>query len=150
MLTRLVILGDYSDDQAGYNEAHNDGAVHVVEIDEQSYSSMYNVQKAIATTCECTGSSVSLGLVRDGKYIPLSVVEDTSFNSNLEYQDLDEAFEVGLTNIKRKAENLNRLRDDLRDSLAALQNALPQGEERRIVGHCIDSFGQYAIDQSKL
>ena len=60
---KLVLLGDnYSDDQKGYIQANIDGAVHIVEIDEQSYSSMYNVQKSIEATCKCTGTDVILGI----------------------------------------------------------------------------------------
>ena len=140
---QLVLLGDYSDNQTGYNEAHKDNAVHVVSIDEASYSALYNVQKSVEATCKCTGVSVSLGLVRDGIYIPLDVVEDTSLNSQLDYQNLDEAFEIGLVHLKIKEVRLDDLRKSLDVVLGKLSNALEAGNERDVIDHCIDCTDGY-------
>ncbi len=133
--TNLVLLGDYSDDQAGYDSAKVDGAVHIVQIDEQSYSSMYNVQQAIQTTCNCLGGDVSLGLVKDGKYLPFSQIE--TGDNNDDYQDLDDAFELGLQ------KQLDALRDAVDESLKVLSEILPEGEERRIIDHCTDCIDQH-------
>ncbi len=141
--TKLVMLGDYAMSQEGYDEALKDGAVHIVDIDEASYSAMYNVKNSVQATCTCTGVSVSLGLVRDGKYIPLSVVEDTSLNSQLDYQDLDDAFELGLTHLKIKEVRLDELRSNVDLALMYLSAGLTDGAERRAVDHCIDCLDDH-------
>lgn len=134
MKTELILLGDYSADQAGYDQAKVDNAVHVVSIDEQSYTSMYNVQQSIQATCECLGQSVSMGLVRDGKYLSMHIVEVG--NNDDDYQDLDDAFELGLKH------QLEILRDAVDDSLDNLMNALSEGEERKTIDHCIDCVSE--------
>jgi len=149
--TQLVILRDYTNDQKGYTSALGDGAVYVVQIDEASYSAMYNVSAAIKATCECLGyDMVSIGLVRNKKYIPLSVIEDTSFNSQLDYQDLAEAFEVGLVHLRIKDSQLAELRTAVDASLSELMDALPECEERKTIDHCVDCIDQFRVDQLKV
>ncbi len=100
---KLVLLGEgYSNDQKGFSFACRDGAVHVVEIDEQYYTALYNVQQAIEVTAGCIGVPVSIGVAKHGQYIPLSVIEDTSLTPELDYQDLCEAFDLGLKHIAMK------------------------------------------------
>ncbi len=95
--TSLVLLGDdYSDDQRGYLEAKNDGAVHIVDIDEESYTALYNVQQSIEATCRCLGYSVAVGVVQGNRYISLSTIEDTALTPDLEYDSLASAFEIGV------------------------------------------------------
>ena len=97
---KLVVLGeDYCNNQKGFNIACRDGAVHTVQIDEQSYTSLYNVQQAIEATAGCIGVPVSIGVAKHGQYIPLSVIEDTALTPDLDYQDLCEAFDLGLKHI---------------------------------------------------
>lgn len=132
--TNLVLLGDYSDDQKGYDSAKVDGAVHIVGIDEQSYTSMYNVQQTIKATCECLGGSVAIGIVKDDKYISFSFVEIGQNDDD--YQDLDEAFEKGVSN------QLNALRAAVDKSLDDLAEALGECEERKTIDHCTDCIEQ--------
>ena len=146
MSTNLVMMGDYACSQEGYNEALNEKAVQVVDIDEASYAALYNVQKSVEATCLCRGVSVSLGLVRDGKYIPLDVVEDTSWNSELDYGDLDDAFELGLVNIILKERKVDDLRKSLDVVLGKLSNALEAGSERDVIDHCIDCLDGHKIN----
>jgi len=138
MKINLVLLGDYSCDQAGYNSAHTDGAVYIVDIDEASYSSLYNVQQSIQATCNCLGGNVSLGIERDNRFIPLSVIEDTALTPNPDYQDLDEAFELGIKHEKIIAFRLDNLRANVFNSLTKLQNGLNAGSELDRVDHCVD------------
>jgi len=147
MTTRLVLLGDYSNDQEGYNSAHIDGAVHVIAIDEQSYSALYNVQQAIQATCDCLGGTVSIGLVQDNKYIPLSLVEDTDICPNIEYGSLDTAFEIGRENIRIKAHNLNNIRANALNTLAGLRLAIKDPDEIRRVEKCINILQSAEPDQ---
>jgi hypothetical protein len=133
--TYLVLLGDnYSADQKGYNEALKDGSVHNVNIDEQSYTSMYNVQQAIQATCNCTGSNVSLGLERDNVYLPFSIIE-VGENDD-EYQDLNEAYDKGM------ARHLAALRSAVDSALDDLAEALGECEERKTIDHCTDCIEQ--------
>ena len=100
---KLVVLGeDYSNDQNGFISACCDGAVHTVDIDEQYYTALYNVQQAIEATAGCIGIPVSIGVAKHGQYIPLSVIEDTALTPDLDYQDLCEAFDLGLKHIAMK------------------------------------------------
>lgn len=136
--TQLVMFKEYDDNQSGFNAAISDGAVYPVEIDEASYSAMYNVQKTLQTTCECLGyTTIALGVLRDNIYISLSVIEDTGLNREIEYQDLDQAFEIGLANLKTKDEHLGLLRSQVDKALSALANDLPECDERGRIDHCI-------------
>lgn len=138
--TKLVLLGDYNGTQKGYDEALKDGAVHIVHIDEQSYSAIYNVLVSIQATSDCLGNEVSIGLVQNGRYIPFDIVEAINLspndNPNVDYDDLDSAFIIGAQNMDIKAYNLNVLRKAAIVSLAALLKALEDGEEKEIVAEC--------------
>lgn len=135
----LVLLGDYSNDQAGYNQAHIDGAVYKIDIDESPYSALYNVQKTIEATCTCLGAVLpAIGVAQDNRYIPLSVIEDTALTPNPDYQDLDEAFVLGLKHEKMNNDCINKLRSNVFDSLDKLQAQLKDGStELDHVDHCI-------------
>ncbi len=137
MKTYLVLFGDYSNDQKGYNSAKIDGAVHIVKIDEESYAAMYNVQQAIQATTECLGISVAIGLVKDGKYLSLSFVENTDYDpQHFSYESLNEAFDQSWN------WHLDDLRKDLDDSLDTLAAALGECEERKTIDHCTDCIEQ--------
>ena len=146
MSTKLVILGDYDANQIGYNQASIDKAVHIVDIDEQAYFAIHNVQKVVEATCLCSGVSVSLGLVRDGKYISLSVVVDSSWDTDIEYKDLDEAFDLGLTHEAFAVRRLDDLQLNVDKALKELSNALNDCAERRAIDHCIDTLDQHKLD----
>lgn len=138
MTTKLVIFSThYTDDQLGYNEAAKAFNVNIVDIDEASYSAMYNVQQSIQSTCTCLGGSVFIGLVRDGSYISLSVIEDTELDPDLDYGDLENAFKIGLANLERKQKHLAELRSNVDLSLMYLSAGLKAGDEKRTVDHCI-------------
>ena len=137
-MTSLVLLGDnYSDDQAGYLEAVKDGAVHIVDIDEQSYTALYNVQNSIAATVKCTGVEVSIGVVKDGYYLTIGVIDDHDrCKGRFGYESLHEAHDQAMV------WHLEDLRAAVDDSLQTLSDRLPAGDEQAQIDHCIDSIGR--------
>ena len=93
----LVIFNeDYTDDQKGYLAAKKDGAVHLVDIDEESYTALYNVQQSIEATCKCLDQYVAVGVVQGNRYIPLNTIENTVLTPDLDYETLAGAFDIGV------------------------------------------------------
>lgn len=88
---KLVLLGDYSDNQKGYDAASEDGAVYIIDLDTDATISLYNIAESVSAVCNCLGGTVAMGVVRDGFYMPLRNIDiqknklsftlDTLFNS---------------------------------------------------------------------
>lgn len=140
-MTNLVVLGDYSDNQRGYDKANADGAVYVVSIDEQSYTAMYNVQEAIRATSECLGQTVAVGVVKDGIYLSMDLIDDIDDTGKnpFTYLDLNQAFDQAID----KRIHLEKLRSALDLALINLHKALPESAELNCVDHCIDCLDEY-------
>ena len=145
----LVVFKDYPDNQKGFELAVADGAIHNIDANAQSYSTMGDIQNAINTTGQCLGFTVNIGIVKDTAYISMAVIDDTERNSQLDYDDLETAFYIGLSNLKHAAEQIAVLRANVDDALKALSDSLPDGNERDTVDHCIDCIDQYNLSQLK-
>lgn len=147
--TDLIVFPDsFTDDQHGYNEAWDVTEVFAVQLIDQTYSSMINVQ-AVATAageCDSLGSSIRIGLLQRGQYIPLHVVHDSKGtdlkllaykNRNLDYENLDQAFHIGVANLATKAKNTDLLRKKLDVALGKLYDDLICSEEKSALGNYI-------------
>lgn len=94
-MAQLVIFaaGTYPSGQEGFLEAKKDGALQNVNIDENSYTMLYNVQQSITATERCLGLEVHLGAYQDDVFVSMSEMDDLVHGEGGEWESIDEAFE---------------------------------------------------------
>lgn len=86
-------LGDYKQGQKGFLAAKNDGAVDSIDIDEDSYTMLYNVQRTAFAVAAKLGQEVELGAFEGDTFVSISeldnVMEEDGGDS---WDSLDEGF----------------------------------------------------------
>ncbi len=97
-MTQLIIFpAKFSNDQMGYDQAKASNEVTTIDIDESSYSALYNVQNSINCTAGHFGAKVNIGAIQTIQsintdlYISMSDIDNTTHTMG-SYDDLEAGF----------------------------------------------------------
>lgn len=101
-------LGDYPKGQEGFLEALEDGAIQNINIDESSYSALYNVQNAVFATAKKLGYDVELGAYRGKDFFTMLEMDTVATADNYTWSSLDDVFDF-LVEKKKQTEDLRHV-----------------------------------------